>query len=157
MKKVLIILCIVISISWVSTSVNALTSKPTSDVKQGIPYKYTPAEGSVEELYKDIIVVLIEPYITEEISKQYGMFLLYDLSSIEFLEIERLNYYRSFNFIIKLQVKPFLGAHNTVGLDEITIKIGGDNPKIINFEHIKSFPLPPQLEEYYKDLKLQIR
>lgn len=82
------------------------------------------------------------------------MFLLYDLSSIEFLEIERLNYYRSFNFIIKLQVKPFLGAHNTVGLDEMTIKIGGDNPKIISFEHIKSFPLPPQLEEYYKDLKL---
>lgn len=153
MKKVFIILCVLISISWFPTNVKALTLKPTNDAKQGIPYKYTPAEGSVEELYKDIIVTLIQPYITEEISKQYGMLILYDLSSIEFLEIER-SEYRTFNFLIKLQVEPFLGAHNTVGLDEITIKIAGDNPKIINFEHIKSFPLPPQLEEYYKDLKL---
>jgi len=151
MKKVFIILCVLISISWFPTNVKALTLKPTNDAKQGIPYKYTP--GSVEELYKDIIVTLIQPYITEEISKQYGMLILYDLSSIEFLEIER-SEYRTFNFLIKLQVEPFLGAHNTVGLDEITIKIAGDNPKIINFEHIKSFPLPPQLEEYYKDLKL---
>lgn len=153
MKKVFIILCTVISISWFPTSVRALTLKPTIDVKQGIPYKYTPEEGSVEELYKDIIVVLIEPYITEEISKQYGMLLQYGLSSIEFLEIER-SEYRSFNFLIKLQVDPFLGAHNTVGLDEIVIKIGENNPKVISFKHIKSFPLPPQLEEYYKDLKL---
>lgn len=53
-KKVLIILCIIFSISLVSTGVKALTSKPTTDVKWGIPYKYTPAEGSVEELYKNL-------------------------------------------------------------------------------------------------------
>jgi hypothetical protein len=34
-----------------STNANALTTEPYNDSTHGIPYKYTPTEGSIEELY----------------------------------------------------------------------------------------------------------
>lgn len=151
MKKILVISLLIMSLICFSTSVFA--SEPINNAKQGIPYKYTPIEGSVEELYKDILVTLLEPYITKEINKHYGKPLQYDLFLIEFLKIERPEY-RSFTFLIKLEVQPFVGAHNTIGIDEITIKVSPVETQVKKFEHIKSFPIPPHLKEYYKDLKL---
>lgn len=153
MKKAFTICCLIMYLICFSINANAFTTKPDNNAKQGIPYKYTPAEGSVEELYKDIIVTLLEPYITDEITKQYGKLLQYDLFSIEFLKIER-SVYRSFDFLIKLQVKPFVGAHNTIGIDEIIIRVSPIKTEVEKFEHIKSFPLPPHLKKYYEDLKL---
>lgn len=151
MKKVLIVFFLIISLTYSSTNVSL--SEPTDNAAKGIPYKYTPTEGTVEELYKDIIVTLLEPYITDEITRRYGTLLQYDLFNVEFLKIERSSY-RSLNFLIKLQVKPFVGAHNTIGIDEITIRVSPVKTKIEEFEHIKSFPPPPHLKKYYKDLKL---
>lgn len=87
------------------------------------------------------MVTLLEPCITNEIGKNYGQILQYDLFNIEFLKIERPSY-RSFIFLIKIQVKPFVGAHNTIGIDNITIKVSPSETKVEKFEHIKSFPLP---------------
>jgi hypothetical protein len=151
MKKFLVVCCLMISLIYFPTSVTAAT--PIKDAKQGLPYTYTPPEGSIEELYKDIIVTLLEPYITSEIEKNYGQLLQYDLFNIEFLNIERPNY-RSFSFLIKMQIKPFVGAHNTIGIDNITIKVSPSETKVEKFEHTKSFPIPPYLKDSYKNLKL---
>ncbi|MHC1748835.1 MAG: DUF3888 domain-containing protein [Cellulosilyticaceae bacterium] len=124
------------------------------DAKEGIPYSYTPKEGSVEELYKDIIVTQIQPYISDEIQKQYGQKLPFDLFDVEFLKIDR-EHYRGFSFLIKLQVKPFVGAHNTIGVDNMLISISPEGTKVESFEHVESFALPEWLQEIYKNLNLK--
>jgi len=52
-------------------------------------------------------------------------------------------------------VQPFVGAHNTIGVDEMIIRINPTKTEVESFKHIKSFPLPPQLEKSYQNLKLQ--
>lgn len=153
MKKLLIISCLIVSL--VLIPINAIAITPLKDAKQGLPFTYTPPERSVEELYKDIIVTLLAPYITKEVEKNYGELLQYDLFSIEFLSIQR-SEYRSYSFLIKVQIKPFVGAHNTIGIDNLTIRVSPGRTRVESFEHIKSFPLPPQLKDEYKNLKLQL-
>lgn len=102
------------------------------------PYEYTPMEGSIEELYKDIIVTLIQPYISNEVKIHYGKLLQYDLFDIKFLKIERPSF-RSFDFTIKLQIRPFVGAHNTIGIDNITIRISPIKFKLKNLSILRVF------------------
>ncbi len=64
----------------------AFSSEPINNSKQGLPYEYTHMEGSTEELYKDIIVTLIRPYIDNEVKIHYGKLLQYDLFNIKFLK-----------------------------------------------------------------------
>lgn len=150
MKKRLVACFFIICL--ISNSINAFALEPTNYYK-GIPYEYTPKEGSIEELYKDIIVTLIYPYIRDEVEKQYGQSLQYDLFDVKFLKIER-NEYRSYDFTIKLEIRPFVGAHNTAGIDNITMRISPMKTEVKEFKHIKSFEVAPHLKEYYKDFKL---
>ena len=151
MKKVLFTCYLIICLVYCPAK--AVTIEPNNNAKRGIPYEYTPKEGSIEELYKDMIVTLIEPYISSEVESHYGYPLPYDLFDIKFSTVERPNY-RSFTFIIKLQIRPFVGPHDTIGIDDITIKISPSKTRVEKFEHIKSFPIPQNLKQYYKDLKL---
>jgi hypothetical protein len=139
LKKILAIICLTLSLVYLP--INIYAAEPHTDAKQGLGYNHTPSEGSIEELYKDIIVTLIEPYITKEVEKYYGQLLQYDLFDVEFLEIHR-SEYRSFSFVIKLQISPFVGAHNTIGIDNITLKVSSGKTEVYKFQHIKSFPIP---------------
>lgn len=150
MKKSLVICCFLML--FVSSPTIISAHEPITNAKNGIPYKYTPDEGSIEELYKDIIVTLLLPCIDDEIEKHYGK-VQFDLFRLDFLEIERPRY-RSFSFLIKVQVKPFIGAHNEIGIDELVIRVKPTEVKVEKYEHIKSFPPPPHLEKYYDKLKL---
>lgn len=152
MKKVLFIYLLLNNL-LISYPISVFAIEPINNATEGIHYEHTPSEGSIEELYKDIIVTLLEPVITNEITTHYGRPLLYDLFDVDFLNIERPNY-RSFSFIIKLRIMPFVGSHNTIGTDEITIKLSPGETKVEEFKHIQSFSLPPNLKEYYEDLKL---
>ena len=61
-------------------------------------------------------------------------------------------------YIIKLQVVPYLGAHNPIGLDNFTFKISlPDNNKITleKYEHVKSFKVPDHVKKQHLDLNLQ--
>ena len=147
MKRRLAVTSLIISISILLFQNKAWSVEKTPDAKLGLPYKYTPEEGSIEELYKDIIATLIEPYITKEIEKYYGKAYMYDLFDMEFLKIERPNGYRSFSFIVTVEVRPFIGAHNTLGVDDIIMKIEAGEVKVEKFKHIKSFPIPDYLKQ----------
>ncbi|WP_353844206.1 DUF3888 domain-containing protein [Clostridium sp.] len=92
------------------------------------------------------MVTLLKPVITNEVITHYGKPLLYDLFDIDFLNIERSSY-RSFTFVIRLKIRPFVGAHNTIGIDEITIRVSPGETKVKEFKHIESFPMPPNLKE----------
>lgn len=118
-----------------------------NDYKAGLHYKYVPPEGSREELYTDIISTLIDPVISKAIEKNYGSPLLYGLYDVTYLDIKR-EAYRSFSFVIKLEITPFIGAHNYVGVDNITIRISPSGTVLEKFEHIKTLPMPKNLKPY---------
>ena len=151
MKNLFVICFLIMYLICSSTNVLAFSTELVDNDEKDILYKYTPPKDSVEELYKDIIVTLLEPYIKDEITKQYGELLQYEQSCVEFLKRERPS--SSFSFVIKLEVKPFVGAHDIIGVDEIVVSISPGNTKIEEFKHIKSFPIPPYIKNN-KNLKL---
>jgi len=118
-----------------------------------LPYK--PLEQSKEELYQDIFISLLLPYIQKEVDKYYSKYLtdtpMVAPYTIYVLSAERLLGYRSFLFNLKLQVNSYIGPHLGVGLDYITIKVDGSgNVEIEKFEHIKSYELPPNYQDIIK-------
>lgn len=46
-------------------------------------------------------------------------------------------------FKIKLEVSPYLGAHNSIGVDHIILSVSSGGVEVEKFEHIKSYPIPP--------------
>ena len=88
-----------------------------------LPYK--PPEQSKEELYQDIFISLLLPYIQNEVDKYYSKYLtdtpMVAPYTVYVLSAERPSGYRSFVFDIKLQANSYTGPHIGVGLDYITL------------------------------------
>jgi hypothetical protein len=109
-----------------------------------------PATGSIEEIYQDVFMTLLLPCINKAVDNYYeentGYTPIVDPWQPDVLSIERPNGYRTILFIIKLEVMPYLGAHNSIGLDHITIRVSSGEVRVEKFEHIKSYPIPPWLK-----------
>lgn len=92
-----------------------------------ITIKISTAKQDEEEpqdiLYQDVIITALAPTINTAVEDYYKNNLtetpLYDSSSIKILNIERPNGYRTWYFIINIEIKPFIGPHITVGKDRI--------------------------------------
>lgn len=118
-----------------------------------IPYQ--PPEQSREELYQDILISLLLPHIQKEVDKYYSKYLTQTPHvapySVYILSADRPNGYRTFIFNLKLRVDSYIGPHNSVGLDYLTVTVGGSGDvKIEKFEHIKSYKLPLNYEDIIK-------
>ncbi|MEF9953145.1 MAG: DUF3888 domain-containing protein [Clostridium sp.] len=88
--------------------------------------------------YNEAIVVLLYPYISRTIENIYGEKLAFDPYATEITSLSRLCEGCP-EFRIKLKLYPYSGAHNTVGVDSITIKITpGSEPVVEGYTHIKS-------------------
>ncbi|EGW37466.1 DUF3888 domain-containing protein [Desulfosporosinus sp. OT] len=117
-------------------------------------------EHSQEEIYQDIFVTLLAPYIQTAINDYYKQYLTtspnYSPDSIEIIEVERPMGYRSFLFALKLQVKSYIGPHLDVGVDQLTIRVGSGEGevKVEKFEHVKSYydSLPPNYKGVIKKI-----
>ncbi|NLG37750.1 MAG: DUF3888 domain-containing protein [Clostridiales bacterium] len=73
------------------------------------------------------------------------------MNSVNVINVERPNGYRTFFFTVTLQISPYTGPHISVGLDNITVAINGSgNVSIEKYEHIESFNLPPHYEHIIK-------
>lgn len=112
--------------------------------------KYQPPEHSTEELYKDIIFSLISLHIQKSVNDYYSKFLTdiptVDPWSVDIISIERPLGYRTFNFILTIEIKPYVSSHIAVGVDHLTIIIDGVGNVIVNnFEHIRDYELPPYI------------
>lgn len=131
----------------------------TTFVSAAAPYTpempYQPPEQSTEELYQDIFLSLLLPYIQNEVDKYYSKYLtsppIVDPYMVDILSAQRPNGYRTYFFRLKLQVNSYIGPHNSVGLDYITVTVGGSGDvKVEKFEHIKSYALPPNYDHLIK-------
>lgn len=113
-------------------------------------------EDPKDILYQDVIITALIPSIDKAIDKYYKNILIkspfYDSTSINILNIERPNGNQTWDFIIEIEVKPFIGPHITVGKDRILIELSYPGLQVIkSFEHVEDYPLP----ERYKHLYLQ--
>jgi hypothetical protein len=146
MKKKIIIASLFLSLlcmSLPSYRVYAITNKPV--------------QHSREELHKDIMSSLLMPYIDKAVGDYYTKFLydkpLVDPWDIKILSVERPDDF--FVFTIKMEVRPYVGPHITVGVDHITITVqGAPEVKVDNFEHIESHysELPPNWQHIIKKI-----
>jgi hypothetical protein len=79
----------------------------------GLPYQ--PPEQSREELYQDIFISLLLPYIQMEVDKYYSKYLtdtpMVAPYTVYVLSAERQLGYRSFLFNLKLRVDSYIGPH----------------------------------------------
>lgn len=106
-------------------------------------YKVAP-EHSQQELNQDVFVTLLAPYIQKQLDDYYGQSLtttpMYSPEYVKILNIERPMGYRSFLFIIKLQIEPYIGSHINLGVDQLTIQVEGKGTVTIKeYNHVKSY------------------
>lgn len=134
--SILIVVVFTINNTYVNT-----TAKQIEDKSQDI-------------LYQDVIFTALAPVMNQAVIDYYKNIFkespLYDQTSIKILNIERPNGYRTWHFIINIEVKPFFGPHITVGKDRILIDLTyPDYPKVLNIEHIEDYPLPERYKYLY--------
>ncbi|MBM7613797.1 DUF3888 domain-containing protein [Alkaliphilus hydrothermalis] len=106
-----------------------------------------PPEASTDELYQHVFLTLLDPLISNAIYGYYGESYSHDYWDIKIINLERLSYTENGMFKMTLEVSPYVGAHNSVGVDQITliIEAGGD-VEVVDYKHIKSYDLPPHLQ-----------
>lgn len=106
------------------------------------------------ELYRNLFITLLHPYVEEAIDNYYNDYLKYlpreDLFDYNILSIKRIPNH-NYSYVIKLEVVPFVGPHLSVGIDHITLTLDLNGVKVLKFKHIKSYPLPP----HYQDITIQ--
>jgi hypothetical protein len=148
LKKFASVIALMIIITSGILSLNhTLISVSKTDLYPVASYK--PPAGSREELYQDIIVTLLEPHMSRAIKDYYGTSYGFDIWGTDIIEVERPNGNRTPIFIIKLQIAPYIGAHNTVGIDNLTFRVSVGNQGVLEkFEYIKSYPIPPWLQPH---------
>lgn len=110
----------------------------------------TPKESETET-FKNMVITLINPYVDKAIADYYSEYMVRppreDPFSYEFLSIVKNSNY---TYTLTLQVQPFVGPHNSVGLDHITLKIDTNGVTIEKYEHLKSYDLPPNYDWLFK-------
>jgi uncharacterized protein DUF3888 len=105
-------------------------------------------------LYQDVIITALSPTINMAIADYCKNILsispFYNSSTIKILNIERPNGYRTWYFIVNMEVRPFVGPHLLVGKDRISIELSyPGHTNILSFEHIEDYPLPEHYEDIY--------
>lgn len=126
-----------------------------ASINKSVVQNYKTPEHSKEELYQDIFCSLISPYIQKSVSKYYSKYLT-DIPTVDpwdykILSVERPNGYRSFVFVLKIEIIPYVGPHIGVGVDRLTIEVqGAGTVKVKNFKHIRNYELPPNYQNIIK-------
>ncbi len=111
-----------------------------------------PPQESREELYHDLFITLLLPYIDKGVEDYYSELLtdspiVYPYM-VKVVSAERDYGYRSFRFSVMLEVTPVVGPHISVGKDKLTFAISSRTPKLIEYNHIETHQLP----EHWKHL-----
>ena len=94
----------------------------------------TPSEGSLEEIYQDVFMALLSPYIGKAVEDYYGQPFSVDPWANKVLYIRRPNGYRTIYFEMELRLIPYYGPHRSVGIDHITLTVTGDGNVVVHIE-----------------------
>ena len=111
---------------------------------------------SKERVLETYIGVITSNYTTKLIAEHYGMNIPYQLEDVKVIDAKLKYGTNKVDYIFKIQVQPFLGAHDPVGTDEFTFRISGSEIpqiKLLKYEHVESFQIPPFVKSHYKNLK----
>ncbi|WP_368780970.1 DUF3888 domain-containing protein [Alicyclobacillus fastidiosus] len=89
-----------------------------------------------------MIVSLLMPQIDKQIdsyyTKEYKYSPIVYPYQVTFLDVKRLQGYRSFMFSLSIRTQAVVGPHIDVGLDHMIFEIhGGGNVQLKKFEHIR--------------------
>jgi hypothetical protein len=97
-------------------------------------------------VYQKMLITALDPYIQKSARDYYGRKdVLAPPYMVKVLETTNPTGDQAV-FELKLQVEPYVGPHDSVGIDDITLKISPTEINVMNFEHIKSFTLPPNMQ-----------
>ncbi len=114
----------------------------------------TPPEKSREELYHDLFITLLLPHIDQPINDYYSKLLTESPTvypyQVDVISAERVYGYRSFRFLVTLEVLPVVGPHISVGKDRLTFDIGSGMTKLTEFKHLETHELPPNWQDIIK-------
>lgn len=146
----------VISLLTVITSFSIPCSAYELTIKQSPKIKQSKlTENSKEIIYRDMVISLLVPYMQKEINNYYKEYLtelpIIFPYSVDIVKVERQG---GVGYLIELEViaHPFVGPINTVGDDLMIIETGAfGSVNIKKFEHIKSYPLPPNWQHIIKN------
>nr|WP_274520976.1 DUF3888 domain-containing protein [Oceanobacillus picturae] len=75
---------------------------------------------------------------------------------VDIVNVERVEGFRSFHFLLTLELTPVVGPHIAVGKDRLTFEITPLTPgdvKLIKFEHLETYALPPHWQDIMKPNK----
>ncbi|WP_374989636.1 DUF3888 domain-containing protein (plasmid) [Priestia megaterium] len=107
-------------------------------------------------MYNDMLMVILNGQVEEVANAYYFKTLKQRVAvypyNMNVVNVKRVNGFRGFDFLITIETKPSIGAHNPVGKDRFTFQISSDVPKmdgikLIEFKHIKSYSIPPHLRD----------
>ncbi|MFD0698141.1 DUF3888 domain-containing protein [Paenibacillus sp. GCM10027628] len=119
-----------------------------------VPFQTYASQSNEESTNRDLILTLLTPYISKEIEKYYDKTLKYPPTYAPWFGTEitvKRTEPRRFEFLVTVKAEPYVGAHNSVGVDEITFLVSvTDGVKTIKYVHLKDYKLPPHLSNYYR-------
>lgn len=112
------------------------------------PEMHNPKQDSTALQIQDMLMLLLTPAIQDAVNNYYLKYLkeppLVYPYQIDVVQIERINGFRGFMFLLTVEVMPVVGPHISVGMDRITFEISaGPTVKLKKYNHIKDFELPP--------------
>lgn len=137
------------------------TIEPVVDKKMLAANNYRDSvfqeQSSKEQVMGWLIINYLSPYIKKSLKNYYGGNVPYCLTDPASKILEANFEEDKSYFIIKLQIEPYLGTHNPIGLDNFTFKINLSDNKFTleKYEHIKSFKVPDHVKKQHSDLNLK--
>lgn len=112
------------------------------------------SENNENPLCKAVIARLLSPHIQEEINNYYKPILKNPPTYAPFYGTEIRCDRASTNetkYSVTATVSPYVGAHISIGVDEITFSVGlNGDVQTISYKHIENHKLPPHLENLYR-------
>ncbi|TBL71049.1 DUF3888 domain-containing protein [Paenibacillus thalictri] len=112
-----------------------------------------PANMKGSPRYEDLAVTLLTPYITKEINQYYSKTLKNPPHFAPYygtrISIESPSKEPN-AFLVTVHVVPYIGAHVTVGEDDITFTVNPSGEvSTTQYTHTKDYKLPPSLADQY--------
>lgn len=108
------------------------------------------------DLCQDMLINLLTPTVDKAIDGYYKKYFIHPPSfapyDVKFIQADRPAGNRNY-FRLVLEVMPYFGPHNYVGIDRISVRFtGADDIRIERFEHLKSFGLPQNYQNEVRSL-----
>jgi hypothetical protein len=107
-----------------------------------------------EALCTAVIARLLSPQIQAEVNRYYGKILVHLPTYAQSYGTQVTCEAASTNkttYSVTVIVMPYVGAHVSVGVDEIKFLVGlSGNVKTISYKHVEDHKLPPHLQDLYR-------